>query len=80
MAYVGDQKDLLDTTKITIAVRAVIYGRRPWLLHEDLSEHERQRISKRFNDEIISKSNNYLQNKRQSKSVDSNPVQQTRKS
>ena len=60
VTYIGDQETLQDTTKVTIAIRAVIYGRRPWLLHEDLSEKDRQRISKRFKEEIISRLNNYL--------------------
>ena len=60
VTYIGEQKALEDTTEIRIAIRAVNVGRRPWLLHKDLSDFERARISKRFNDDIVAKLNGYL--------------------
>ena len=65
VTYIGDSTDLLDTTKIGIAVRAVCIPKKSskWLLGEELSDSEKNRIAKRFNDEIISKLDEYTNSK-----------------
>lgn len=61
VTFIGDKKMLADPTHIQIAIRAVNTGKNRWLLNDDLPENERVRIVNRFNKEIISKLEYYLQ-------------------
>ena len=55
VTFVGDSTLLADSTKIGIGIRAVCKGTYKWLLDADLNSKEKERIEKRFDDEIISK-------------------------
>lgn len=59
VTYIGNQKMLADPTKIKIGIRAINNGGNRWLLEEDLSQDEKNRIIKRFDSEIISKLEHY---------------------
>nr|WP_315422511.1 hypothetical protein [uncultured Pedobacter sp.] len=65
MTYIGDSTDLLDTTKIGIAIRAVCIPEKSskWLLGEELNDAEKNRMTARFNTEIISRLEEYTKSK-----------------
>lgn len=55
ITYIGDSIDLLDSTKIGIAIRAVCIPEKSskWLLGEELRDAEKNRMTERFNTETI---------------------------
>jgi hypothetical protein len=55
VTILGDGKTQADSAHTEIAIRAINRGKNRWLLHEDLSEGEKDRIMRRFDSEIISK-------------------------
>ena len=59
VTFVGDSTILADTTKIGIGIRAINKGSYKWLLDADLESKEKERVEKRFDDEIISKLKEY---------------------
>jgi hypothetical protein len=65
LTYIGDPTDLIDTARIAIAIRAVFFPNKPtkWLLGDDLSLEEKDRITRRFKDGIISKLEKYTNTK-----------------
>lgn len=65
VTFIGDSTALADTTKVGIGIQAVYnennHGK--WLLNNDLSSKEKERIEKRFDNEIISKLEKYTKTK-----------------
>ena len=59
ITFVGDSTLMTDTSKISIAIRAINRGKYKWQLDADLESKEKERIEKRFDDEIISKLKEY---------------------
>jgi hypothetical protein len=59
VTFIGDSIELADKTKIAIGISAVNKGNYKWFLENDLDSREKERISKRFNDEIVSKLKQY---------------------
>lgn len=55
VTFIGDSASLADTNAIAIGIRAVDNGTNRWLLAADLDRVEIKRISKRFDDEIVSR-------------------------
>ena len=63
VTFIGDSTALASTTKIGIGIRALNKGSYKWLLNDDLDSKEKERIEKRFDDEIISKLEEYTKTK-----------------
>jgi hypothetical protein len=67
VTFITDSISMADSSQIGIGVRAVFNGnlkeKKWWLLGDDLSSNERERITKRFNSEIISKLEKYTKAK-----------------
>jgi hypothetical protein len=65
VTFIGDSTVMADTNKVRIGIRAIDNGIGRWFVEKDLDPKERERIEKRFNDEIVSKLKRYLSIKRQ---------------
>ncbi len=65
VSFIGDSVMLADTTKIGIAIRATYNGdaRGRWVLGDSLGSSEKQRIISRFDNEIVSKLEQYTKTK-----------------
>ena len=65
VSYIGDSTMLADTTKTIIKIRAIYKGNYngKWLMAKDLNSDEKQRIENRFDNEIISKLEDYTKTK-----------------
>ncbi len=65
VTFIGDSVMLADTTKIGIGVRAIYNGdyRGKWLLGDSLDSKAKERITKRFHNEIVSKLEQYTKTK-----------------
>jgi len=65
VTYIGDSLTLLDTMKIGIAIRAIYKPGQAnkWLLGEELTPVENDRITNRFKREIIAKLEGYTKTK-----------------
>jgi hypothetical protein len=65
VTFIGDSVTLADPNKVGIGLRAIYNGdaNGKWLLGNDLDSKEKDRISKRFDDEIIAKLEQYTDTK-----------------
>ncbi len=64
VTFVGDTAKISKTTDARIAIRSVFKGNtKRWVLEKEVDSKERERIEKRFDDEIISKLEQYTQTK-----------------
>ncbi|HEV8511759.1 MAG TPA: hypothetical protein VGQ59_00690 [Cyclobacteriaceae bacterium] len=55
VTFIGDQVMLRDTTKVSIAIRAVDSESKTWQKYDELNDQQRSRIERRFHNEIIKK-------------------------
>lgn len=72
VTFIGDSTTLADTTRIGIGIRAIFKGNitgKWWLVGNDLSSNEKERIEKRFDDEITPKLEKYTNTKASKKSL-----------
>ena len=67
ITFVGDSVTLADTSKVTIAIRAVFNEKnikeKLWLTADDLNSKEKERIENRFDNEIVLKLQLYTKKK-----------------
>jgi hypothetical protein len=64
VSFVGEYDSIHKNTKeVIIAIRAVFKVDSNWMLEENIKKSEKQRIIKRFNDEIVSKLEEYTNTK-----------------
>lgn len=64
VSFVGDDDPIHDSTKETkIAIRSVFNVNTNWMLEENKNRSEKERITKRFKDEIVSKLEEYTNTK-----------------
>ena len=64
VSFVGDDDPIHnDTKKAIIAIRSVFNVSSNWMLEENIQKSEKERIVKRFNDEIVSKLEEYTNTK-----------------
>jgi len=64
VSFIGDSADLADPNQIGIAIRAIYTNEKSkWLLGDELSNREKDRITNRFNKNIISKLEGYTKSK-----------------
>ena len=65
ITFIGDSTVLADTTKIEIGIRAIYNGHKfgKWLLNSELDTKEKRRIESRFDNEIVSKLEEYTKTK-----------------
>jgi len=64
LSFIGDEESWkADSSKISIAIRAINVGDSRWFLADDLNHSERNRIADRFEAEIVSKLEKILRKK-----------------
>ncbi len=55
VSFIGDPDELAASTHCSMAIRSVFTENKDWLSYDDLTDLEKKRIQKRFEDEIVAK-------------------------